>query len=355
MMRRYIAAIIAFTMCLSAMSPLSARAEGFFIRGDANGDGAFDTADLAALKKWLTGDPESGLVSPKAADLCRDNVTDVFDLVAMRRELISAAEPSIISAPVCRAAALVCADSGELLYGDNINERTAPASLTKLLTAQVALKYLSPETVITVGSEQSLVKSGSSLCLIQRGHRLRLYDLLTGMLMASGNDAAYTVAVAAARAANPGKSLSDAEAAAAFADMMNACAAEIGMTHSHFVSPEGWDDPQQYTTAADLLLLAQHSFSDPVIREITGTLQTKVYFVSGENAVWKNTNSLLDPESKFYCADAVGMKTGTTAAAGRCLIAAFQRGGKTYFTAVTGCRTDSARYLLTLQMLGTLS
>lgn len=53
-MRRYIAAIIAFTMCLSAMSPLSVRAEGFFIRGDANGDGAFDAADLAALKKWLT-------------------------------------------------------------------------------------------------------------------------------------------------------------------------------------------------------------------------------------------------------------------------------------------------------------
>lgn len=347
MIRKKAALLTALIMSLSTMSPLSARAEGFFIRGDANGDGAFDAADLATLQKWLTGDPESGLVSPKAADLYRDNVTDVFDLVAMRRELISAAEPSLISAPECRAAALVCADSGELLYGDNINVRTAPASLTKLLTAQVALKYLSPDTVITVGSEQSLVKSGSSLCLIQRGHRLRLYDLLTGMLMASGNDAAYTVAVAAARAARPDESMTDIQAVQYFAELMNSYAADIGMTQSHFVNPEGWDDEQQYTTVSDLLILAQRAWSVKEIREITGTSRRYVVFASGENITWNNSNALLDKSSPYYNADAAGMKTGTTAAAGNCLIAVFRRNGSTYISAVTGCGSNEDRYILT--------
>ena len=348
---RLTAAAAALMLLCCAVRPV--HAAGFCVMGDLNGDGVCTLADIVLLQKYLLAEPDIDRTSWRAADYDSSGALNACDLTLMKRAMLC---PRALSESAeCAAAGLLCADDGLLLYSENIDAQIAPASLTKLLTATVALRCLDPDTVITVGSEQSLVKPHSSLCLIKPGHRLRLRDLLTGMLVASGNDAAYTVAVAAARAANPCKSLSDAEAAAAFADMMNACAAEIGMTHSHFVSPEGWDDPQQYTTAADLLLLAQHSFSDPVIREITGTLQTKVYFVSGENAVWKNTNSLLDPESKFYCADAIGMKTGTTAAAGRCLIAAFQRGGKTYFTAVTGCRTDSARYLLTLQMLGMLS
>lgn len=349
---RQIAAIIAFTACLSALpSPLSPRAEGFFIRGDINGDGKANAADLVTLQKWLLAMPDAELASPEAADIFRDGCIDVFDLTALRKELLSYPHTAKISSPACKAASLGCIDSGELLYCDNISERIAPASLTKLLTASVALRYLSADTVITVGSEQSLVKSGSSLCLIQRGHRLKLYDLLTGMLMASGNDAAYTVAAATARAVRPDTYMSDKQAVEYFAELMNGFAAELGMESSHFVNPEGWDDDGQYTTVSDLMKLAAYAYSIPEIRNITGTYQKRVVFVSGENITWTNSNLLLDKSSSFYCADAAGMKTGTTPGAGNCLIAVFRRGGKTYLSAVTGCGTNNDRYELTKKLL----
>ena len=171
------------------------------------------------------------------------------------------------------------------------------------------------------------------------------------MLMASGNDAAYTVAVTTARAVKPDTAMTDAQAVSCFTELMNSYASSIGMKDSHFTTPEGWDDASQYTTVSDLLILANHAFSIPEIKTITGTYQKKVYFVSGENVTWTNINALLNPNSTYYCADAVGIKTGTTANAGNCLIAAFERNGKTYLSAVVGCGTGNDRYELTLKML----
>ena len=350
--KRIVSILLAIALTSGNMlSALPVNAEGFSIKGDVNADGTFDVADVVLLQKWLLAVPDTQLENWRAADLCKDNRLDVFDLCLMKRELIYSSESVHITAPACKAAAFVCADDGELLYYDNINERIAPASLTKLLTASVALNYLSPDTVVTVGSEQNLVKSGSSLCLIRPGHKLKLYDLLTGMLMASGNDAAYTVAVTTARAVKTDTAMTDAQAVAYFSELMNSYASSIGMKDSHFTTPEGWDDASQYTTVSDLLILANHAFSIPEIKTITGTYQKKVYFVSGENVTWTNINALLNPNSTYYCADAVGIKTGTTANAGNCLIAAFERNGKTYLSAVVGCGTGNDRYELTLKML----
>ena len=330
---------------------LCANADGFSVQYDVNADGSFDVADVVIFQKWLLAVPDTKLENWNAADLCKDNSLDIFDLTLMKRKLISSLQSVHISSPTCLAAAFACVDDETILYSDNINKRIASASLTKLLTASVALHYLSPDTVVTVGSEQNLVRSGSSLCLIRPGHKLKLYDLLTGMLMASGNDAAYTVAVTTARAVKTDTAMTDAQAVAYFSELMNSYASSIGMKDSHFTTPEGWDDASQYTTISDLLILANHAFSIPEIKTITGTYQKKVYFVSGENITWTNTNALLNPNSAYYCADAVGIKTGTTASAGNCLIAAFERNGKTYLSAVVGCSTGSDRYELTLKML----
>lgn len=342
-----------FTLALASTSMLSAMPvnAGFSVKGDVNSDGTFDVADVVLLQKWLLSVPDTHLENRRAADFYKDDRLDVFDLTMMKRELIYPQELVKIVSPACKAAVFACADDEELLYYDNINERIAPASLTKLLTASVALHYLSPDTVITVGSEQNLVKSGSSLCLIRPGHRLKLYDLLTGMLMASGNDAAYTVAAATARAAKPDVQMTDTQAVVYFAELMNEYANSLGMKNSHFVNPEGWDNANQYTTVSDLLKLAAHAFSVPEIKSITGTYQKYVVFASGENITWTNSNALLNPNGAYYCADAVGMKTGTTANAGNCLIAAFERNGKTYISAVAGCKTNGDRYDLTLKML----
>ncbi len=242
------------------------------------------------------------------------------------------------------------ATDGIVLWEANANDTLAPASLTKLLTAYTALKYVSPETVFTVGSEQSLLNPHSSLCLIQKGHRLKLYDLLCGMLIASGNDAAYTIAVNTARTVY-GKELTDDEALRLFYDLMNISANEIGMHDSHFCSPDGFDSSKQYTTVNDLLKLSLAAYKNSVIKDIVGQDEKYAVFESGENITWKNTNLLLDKDSEYYCPYATGLKTGTTENAGKCLIACAQMNGKDYIVIVMGCDSDTERYGFAKQML----
>ena len=253
--------------------------------------------------------------------------------------------------PLHSAAAVYCVEDDAMLYEDNINTRISLASLTKLLTASTALYYLDPETVCTVGSEQTLVEPGSSICYVFPGNKLTLTDLITGMLMASGNDAAYAVAVNTSRFVSSDTGMSDKEATEYFCELMNVFALDIGMTDSHFVNPDGWDDDEQYTTASDLVTLAKYTLSVPEIKSITSTHQKRVVYYSGEVAVWTNSNKLLDPESPHYRENAVGLKTGTTDSAGNCLIAAFEENGKTYISVVAGCESSNDRYELTLKLI----
>ena len=257
----------------------------------------------------------------------------------------------LFESPVCRSAALYCADDRELLYSDGIDTQSAPASLTKLLTACTALKYVRPDTIVTVGTEQYLVNEGSSLCGVSIGNRLTMYDLLTGMLMSSGNDAAYTAAVTTARLVHPDIEMSDIDAVSCFCEMMNDLGAEIGMTSSHFVNPDGWDDPQQYTIAADLIKLSEYALAVPEIRSIVGIYQKSVVFDSGEYITWTNTNALLNPYGSYYCENCIGMKTGTTLNAGCCFVGAFEKNGKTYISVALGCMTNDERFELTLKLI----
>lgn len=298
---------------------------------------------------------------------CRSETTDTVsvevqteastDCTSFTTEPITATTTTVtvttplIEQPECQASAFYSVDEKSIIYNDNIDLRIAPASLTKLLTASVALKYVDKDKVFTVGSEQWLVQPYSSLCYLQIGNMLTLEDLITGMLMASGNDAAYTIAVSVARELKPDFYMTDDEAVQYFCELMNDFAYSLGMTQSNFVNPDGWDNDWQYTTVADLIKISEYALYVPEIREITSTFQKNVTIYSGENFTWTNSNLLLDPYSDYYCENAVGMKTGTTANAGNCLIAAFNLNGKTYISAVAGCITNDDRYDLTLKML----
>ena len=111
-------------------------------------------------------------------------------------------------------------------------------------------------------------------------------------------------------------------------NLMNDFASELGMTNSNFVNPDGWDNEEQYTTAEDLIKLAEYVITVPKIMEITGTYQKYVTICSGESYSWTNSNLLIDPYSNYYCENAVGLKTGTTINAGNSLIAVFKVDGK---------------------------
>lgn len=250
-------------------------------------------------------------------------------------------QPSTVSAPY---AGLYRADSLECIYEKSADSYIHPASMTKVLTACTALHYISPDTVYTVGSEQNLVPKGSSLCLIKAGHRLKLRDLLTGMLMCSGNDAAYTVAVNVARDVSGDRSMSDTDAVAYFVQLMNDYAIQIGASNSHFATPDGWDHAQQHTTIYDLARISAHAMQMEEIRNIASSRSKYVVFASGENITWTNTNALLQPDSSYYLPDAIGLKTGTTPLAGNCLIAVINRNGTDYIAIVAGCQSNTGRY-----------
>lgn len=253
--------------------------------------------------------------------------------------------------PFSTASAVYCVESKTYSFGKNLETRLSIASTTKLLTASVALKYMKPDDVLTAGSELGLIDPQSTTCYIYYGCEMTLSDLLGGLLIPSGNDAAYVIAVNVARAQQSGKQLTDKQAVDYFCKLMNDFASELGMTDSHFVNPDGWDDPQHYSTAADMVKLAEYALTVPEICETMTTAYKTVNFSAGGYATWTNNNYFVIPQSNYYDPNALGMKTGTTEKAGYCLISAFKRNSKTYICLAMGCNTDLDRFELTKKLI----
>ncbi len=246
--------------------------------------------------------------------------------------------------PYCTAAAVYCMDTDTLLYSKNPDSRISLASITKLLTASAALKYMNSQTVVTAGTEIGLVKPDSTTAFLSIGSSMTLEELIYAMLLPSGNDAAYTAAVSTARALYPGTYLTDYQAVDIFVGLMNEFASELGMSHSHFANPEGWDDPNHYTTLSDLMKLINYAMNVPVIKAAVASSQKTVWLRSGGYLTWTNTNLFLNPAYGFYDASCIGIKTGTTEAAGCCLASAFLSGGRTYVIIVMGSGDNLTRY-----------
>ena len=300
----------------------------------------------------------AALVCVALAGRIRDTaLVDVQTIATTPSTIVKSTTPSTTTTTAtipqsgATAALLFDATAQTVLAAQNADRRVAPASLTKLVTAAVALQHLKPDAKLTVGAEIGMVHANSSLCYIRRGQRLTLENLLYGMLLESGNDAAYTVAVHTARAAFPAEKLTDKRAVQRFCELMNRYAANIGMTNSHFSTPDGWDDKAQYTTARDLLTLTQRVLEIPELAAIAGTARRQVALSSGYTITWKNSNLLLQKSSRYYDPRVTGLKTGTTDRAGNCLIACAAQGERRIISIVLGCSTDRQRYTMTKKLL----
>jgi len=184
----------------------------------------------------------------------------------------------------------------------------------------------------------------SSVAWIGEGDRLTVEQLVQGMMMQSGNDAAYMLAVAAGKAIAGGEELTEAEFLQVFMDYMNRRAWEQGFENTFFVTPDGTTAEGHRTTPEDLLKIAKLALENPMIRQYAACQQADVTFVSGESCQWVNTNWLMNPQSKFYCADVIGLKTGATKAAGNCLLALFDNDGREILICVLGYPTLSDRF-----------
>ncbi len=204
-----------------------------------------------------------------------------------------------------------------------LDEKVYPASLTKLFTTYVALQYMAPETEITVGTEVELIHPLSSRAYVNVGNRLTVENLIAGCLLPSGNDAAYALAAATGYVIAGTRDLTPRQAVDRFLEEMNAQAQALGLTGTHFVTPDGIHDDDHYTTAMDLLTISQLAMEQPLIRKYAAMDNCTVKFASGQTRWWSNSNKLLHSDSDYYCPAAVGLKTGTETKAGYCLISVF--------------------------------
>lgn len=249
-------------------------------------------------------------------------------------------------------AGLYYAATLEPIFEKNPEVRMAPASLTKLAAISTALHYLPKDTVLTVGSEQELVHPGSSLCWLLPGHRLTVETLITGMLLSSGNDAAYTLAVNVARAVSGDQSMGDQAAVDYFCGLVNAYMAELGAEDSRFLTAEGWDQEGQYTTVRDMAAIGVHVMGADWVRDVVIAPSKFVRFTSGEHITWYSTNAMVDPEGEYYSPNVVGLKTGTTTAAGACFVAAIEKDGVRYVAVVMGGEDKMQRFQDILDLIG---
>lgn len=224
-------------------------------------------------------------------------------------------EPETITA---RSAVVVDEKTGVPLYEKESNLKHLPASVTKLMTALVALESCSPEEVLTISR---IEKSGTQMGL-EVGDKVTVENLLYGLLIASGNDAAFALAE------NCPTQNTD------FVIKMNKKASELGMKNTNFVNPAGFDDDLQYSTALDLAELARVATANPLIAKIVKTRSTVVTDTTGLRTYYlENVNKLLGIVEGVN-----GVKTGQTDGALEIVITKTNRDGNGIIVSVLGSK-----------------
>ena len=230
------------------------------------------------------------------------------------------------------------AQTGTILYAKNIDAAEYPASITKIMTALIAIRDGDLTDSVTVGPETVITETGASLAHINPGDTLTMEQLLYGLMLPSGNDAGAAIAVHMAGSTE------------AFAEKMNETAHALGATDTHFVNPHGLNNEDHYTTAYDLYLIFNEALKYPEFRKIIGTVSYRAQYTDSTGQAktqeWKNSNQYLNGKSKAPEGVAViGGKTGTTRAAGSCLILGCQdESGNDYISVVLKAENRDVLY-----------
>jgi D-alanyl-D-alanine carboxypeptidase len=214
-----------------------------------------------------------------------------------------------------RAIAIIEAPCGALIYGRDEHASLAPASLTKIVTALTAIDRvnLDEEVLVQISGKDLKRRTRSSIMGLEPGNRVSVRDLLYGLFLPSGNDAAIELAQRASGSVE------------AFVDQMNQKSAEVGLTESHFTNPHGLDSDGLYSSAYDMAKAGLIMMQNPVLAEISGT---RSYTLPG-GLSFKNGNKLLGSFPGAY-----GVKIGFTNDAGHTIVGSAAQGGRDIFIAV---------------------
>lgn len=226
---------------------------------------------------------------------------------------------------------VVDARDGTVLASKGAEQRSAIASTTKLMTAYVAMKELGPEKIVRAAPYEPIY--GESLLGLQAGEKVSVHDLLYGLLLVSGNDAAHTLAVASAGSEDR------------FVGQMNRYAAALGLADTHYANSIGLDQRGNYSTAADLATLTRRLQQHPAFTKIVDTRSARLRSLSPPRQI-ENSNDLL-----AMVPWATGVKTGHTFDAGYVLVASGERDGVGLISVTIGSPTEEARFLENLELL----
>ena len=250
------------------------------------------------------------------------------------------------------SAILIEAKTGKVLFEKNMHDRKYPASTTKILTAIIAIEKcdLSEKAIASEGAISAL-KDGYTKADIQVGEAFTIEELLNVLILQSANEAANIIAEHIS-----GSTLE-------FAKLMNEKAKEIGCSDSNFVNPNGMHDENHYSSAYDLAMIARYAMKNKTFRELVVKKECNLPHTEfwGDEQVeehgernFKNTNQLLNPESKYYYPYANGIKAGFTTPAKNCLVSSSNKDGFEVITVVLHAETTennlSARYVDTINL-----
>lgn len=240
-----------------------------------------------------------------------------------------------ISVPELNSRKVIVYDrlSGKKVYGKNENKETAMASTTKIMTAIIVIENCKNfNDVVTISSKAANI--GGSRLKLNTNDKITVNDLLYGMLLRSGNDAAIALAIYTAGTVEN------------FAEMMNQKASALNLLHTHFVTPHGLDDPKHYTTCYELAKITDYALKNNKFAEIVKT-KTATISINGIPRQINNTNEILCSN-----VDGVyGVKTGFTNNAGRCLVTSIKKNNMDFIIIVIGADSRKLRASDTLKLI----
>ena len=266
-----------------------------------------------------------------AAFICLSSISALAD---------AAAAPYDMNAPenlqpghlYAQSALLIDEDSGETLFSKDSRVRMYPASTTKIMTLLLGIESGIPlEQDVTIPQEAADIQEGSSVIPVKPGDIISYKDLLYSFMLSSGNDGANAIAVLAAGNIP------------AFVERMNQRAAELGMEGTHYANAHGLHDPEHYTTALDLAVLARAAMQNDVFRDIVAQPVWTITVTRGgetRTAEIISRNSLLQKDEKYYYPDCTGIKTGHHNKAGWCFVGSAERDGMRLICVVLNCEGE---------------
>jgi len=237
------------------------------------------------------------------------------------------------------AAIVLDEKTGTVLFEKNADQKLFPASTTKVMTLMLALEYGHLNDIVTIPKDANNVPRDSSLVPVTPGEKMPFIDLLYGMMMHSGNDAAMAVGVIVAGSVDN------------FVAMMNQKARDLGCENTHFSNPHGYHDETHYTTARDLAIITREAIKNPTFREI---VSAKSYTMSAtekrETLKLATTNSMFVKTSPYYYEYQIGVKTGYHSKAMHCFAGAATKGGVS-LVSVTLKTTKNGKWVDTKRLM----